>query len=168
MKAIKIDENVYEFKNFLNQHEIDTLVEHLVGLKEDNWVESKDNWNRRRTPLYGYPMDQISNRINSIFISGHIDELSMASRYLTGDRMSVHRDEEGYKKINWGIVIYLNNDYLGGEIYYPELDIVHKPEPGSMILHAGNIPHGVYAVTEGIKYMMTTFIHDGYIDPNIL
>jgi hypothetical protein len=168
MQVIKIDKNIYEFKNFLNNHEVKTIREHLAGLKEYDWIESKDNWNRRRTPAPEYPLDQINNRINSIFMSGHIDYFEMISRYLTGDRLSSHRDEEGYHKINWGCVIYLNSDYVGGEIYYPDLDIVHKPDPGSMVVHAGNIEHGVYKVEEGIKYMMSTFIHDGYIDPNIV
>ena len=168
MKVIRIDENIYEFQSFLNKHELNSIKEHLAGLKEHNWIESKDNWNRRKTPLLGYPVDQINKRIESIFIDGQLDGFELALRYLTGDRMSPHRDEEGYRTINWGAVIYLNNDYLGGEIYYPQLDIVHKPEPGSMILHAGNIEHGVYKVEEGIKYIMTNFIHNGYIDPNIL
>jgi hypothetical protein len=168
MNVIRIDENIYEFQNFLNKHELKSITEHLAGLKEHNWLESNDNWNKRTTALSKYPLDQINNRLNSIFIDGQIDEFEMVLRHLTGDRMSSHTDNGGNPTINWGAVIYLNNDYLGGEIYYPELDIVHKPNPGSMILHAGNIEHGVYKVEEGIKYIMTNFIHNGYIDPNIV
>lgn len=168
MKAIKIDEDVYEIKNFLNQHEIDTLKEHLAGLKEHNWIASEDKWHRRMTLAPEYPLDQINNRINSIFIDGQLDGFSKIIRHLTGDRMSSHRDNGSNPSINWGAVVYLNNDYLGGEIYYPDLDIVHKPDPGSMLLHAGKIEHGVYKVEEGIKYIMTNFIHNGYIDPNIV
>jgi hypothetical protein len=167
MKAIKIDENVYEIKNFLNHHEVTAITDYLSKLKERDWLESKDNWNKRMSPLSGYPLDQINNTFNSIFIDGSIDGFSMVIRHLTGDRMSSHRDNGSNPTINWGAVIYLNNDYLGGEIYYPELDIVHKPDPGSMLLHGGSVEHGVYKVEEGIKYIMTNFIHNGYIDPNI-
>lgn len=168
MKAEMLDKDVYEFKNFLNQNEIKAITKHLSGLNEYDWIESKDNWNRRTTPLSEYPLDQINNRINSIFIDGNIDGFEMVIRHLTGDRMSPHRDNGSNRTINWGAVVYLNNDYLGGEIYYPDLDIVHKPEPGSMLLHGGSVEHGVYKVEEGIKYIMTNFIHNGYIDPNIV
>lgn len=168
MKAIKIDENVYEIKNFLNHHEVTAIKDYLSKLKERDWLESKDNWNKRMAPLSGYPLDQINNRFNSIFIDGNIDGFSMVIRHLTGDRMSSHKDNGSNPTINWGAVIYLNNDYLGGEIYYPDLDVVHKPDPGSMLLHGGSVEHGVYKVEEGIKYIMTNFIHNGYIDPNIL
>jgi hypothetical protein len=168
MKAEMLDKDVYEFKNFLNQDEIDAITKHLAGLKENDWIESYDNWNKRSTRLPEYLLNQIDNKINSIFIDAEIDGFGMILRHLTGDRMSVHSDNGSNRTISWGAVIYLNNDYLGGEIYYPDLDIVHKPDPGSMLLHAGNIDHGVYKVEEGIKYIMTNFIHHGYIDPNIV
>jgi predicted 2-oxoglutarate/Fe(II)-dependent dioxygenase YbiX len=58
-----------------------------------------------------------------------------------------------------GLVLYLNDDYEGGEIYYPKLGIAIKPEAGSLVIHPGTVQyaHGVIPVTSGIRYATTAF-----------
>jgi predicted 2-oxoglutarate/Fe(II)-dependent dioxygenase YbiX len=51
-------------------------------------------------------------------------------------------------------LIYLNNDYSGGEIYFPEYDISHKPEPGDLLCFPDNpdYVHGVSSISNGVRY----------------
>lgn len=41
-------------------------------------------------------------------------------------------------RVKWGGVIYLNDNYGGGEITYTEIDMRYKPVAGDMIMHVGN------------------------------
>jgi predicted 2-oxoglutarate/Fe(II)-dependent dioxygenase YbiX len=49
-------------------------------------------------------------------------------------------------------IIYLNDDYEGGEIYFPEFDFEYKPKRGDAILFPcdkNEFRHGVKEVTKG-------------------
>lgn len=71
--------------------------------------------------------------------------------------MFLHVDDQPWMegKVIWGTVIYLNNDYVGGELYYPEYDHYYKPKRKDLVMHAGDIVHGVTEVTSGTRYAVT-------------
>jgi predicted 2-oxoglutarate/Fe(II)-dependent dioxygenase YbiX len=56
-------------------------------------------------------------------------------------------------------VFYWNDDFEGGELYYPQHDMVVKPEPGLAVIHPGDINylHGVKIVTSGERYTSPAF-----------
>ena len=66
--------------------------------------------------------------------------------------------EKPAKALN-GAIIYLNSDFEGGELYYPNLDIVVKPEPGLLAIHPGTLKylHGVKPVIGNTRYTLTSF-----------
>jgi predicted 2-oxoglutarate/Fe(II)-dependent dioxygenase YbiX len=57
-------------------------------------------------------------------------------------------------------VIYLNDDYEGGEIYFPNLSLELKPLPGTLITFPGTLRylHGVRRVTGGMRHTIASFI----------
>jgi len=57
------------------------------------------------------------------------------------------------------IVLYLNDDYTGGELYFKNQDIKIKPEAGSLIAFPSTDPyfHESLTVTSGIKYISPGF-----------
>lgn len=74
--------------------------------------------------------------------------------------MFIHIDNQEHmtKPVFWGAVIYLNDGYIGGEIYYPEYNYAYKPKSGALALHEGNIKHGVKRVLKGNRYCLTTLV----------
>jgi predicted 2-oxoglutarate/Fe(II)-dependent dioxygenase YbiX len=56
-------------------------------------------------------------------------------------------------------LIYYNDDFEGGELYYPQHDMVIKPEPGLAVAHPGDINylHGVKMVTKGERFTTPSF-----------
>jgi hypothetical protein len=56
-------------------------------------------------------------------------------------------------------LIYYNDDFEGGELYYPEHDIVIKPEPGLAVAHPGDIHflHGVKRIISGERWTTPSF-----------
>lgn len=78
------------------------------------------------------------------------NELNLKSNYLNGRRpyfaTDIHTDllidkEKNMKYIWSGHIsnlLYLNNNYDGGELYFPEHEIRIKPEPGMLVSFPGN------------------------------
>jgi hypothetical protein len=66
-----------------------------------------------------------------------------------------------------GVVVYLNDDYEGGQIYYPEKNIAIKPKKCALVMHPGNeeYQHGVREVIKGDRYAVTLFIHERKVMP---
>lgn len=84
-------------------------------------------------------------------------------RYETGQFYKEHIDSSTSKDVgrarSLSILLYLNDDYEGGELYFPRQDIKIKPEAGSMIVFPslGTHPHEALEVTKGTKYVVVTW-----------
>lgn len=63
---------------------------------------------------------------------------------------------------NLGANFYLNDDYEGGEIYYPNIGFSYKPVPNSLLIHRGieSFRHGVKEVTSGWRFGFGMFGFD--------
>lgn len=74
--------------------------------------------------------------------------------------MFFHRDDQqkDIKTVEIGSVAYLNDNFIGGEIVYPDLNFSYKPESGTLVLHRGSVVHGVSKLKEGTRYMLTCFL----------
>lgn len=76
--------------------------------------------------------------------------------------MGSHVDAEDPTDINHPVVsgvIYLNDSYEGGEIYFPEQNIKIKPSAGSVIMFPSYRPyvHHPMKIISGNKYMIPLF-----------
>ncbi len=58
------------------------------------------------------------------------------------------------------LVFYMNDDYEGGEIEFPEFDIKHKPKKNTAIIFPSNFVyhHRVNPVLNGTRYCVTTWL----------
>lgn len=81
-------------------------------------------------------------------------------RYRGGQEYKAHSDDSGLLNRLMSAICYLNNDYYGGEIEFPNFKIKIKPEPGMLILFPSNYAytHIAHPVTEGTKYGLVTWI----------
>ena len=91
--------------------------------------------------------------------------ISCINKFRVGDSMPVHTDRGPYPSNNnivHGMVIYLNDDYEGGEIHYPEQHLSIKPKARSLVIHPASHPydHGVLPVIRGNRYAITLFVHE--------
>lgn len=80
-------------------------------------------------------------------------------RYTEGQFFAEHSDGgEGLnRKIS--IVIYLNDDYEGGEIYFRNLNLTMKPRANSLVIFPSTeeFVHEAKPVISGTKYVITSF-----------
>ena len=83
-------------------------------------------------------------------------------RYRTGQEYHAHCDGSTGSGRAVSAICYLNDDYKGGEIEFPNFGVKIKPEPGMLLLFPSSYPykHTAHPVTEGTKYAIVTWIHD--------
>ncbi len=169
-----LDSGITLFSNFLSDSEISQLSKILDSIDEDEWYHESlpDHWSGKVYLFNLMPelVQNINDRIKRMFKSYlNILEISSFQRLRTGDTVNYHTDNGGSEKDNkFGIVIYINDNYDGGEIHYPEIDIKYHPKSGDMVIHNANIDHGVTEVTNGTRYMMTCFVSGNDETPAIL
>jgi hypothetical protein len=56
-------------------------------------------------------------------------------------------------------LFYYNDDFEGGQLYYPEFDLVIEPKPGLAVAHPGDINylHGVKKIISGERFTTPSF-----------
>jgi hypothetical protein len=91
-------------------------------------------------------------------------------RWLPGNLQMPHADKELHEGDNAGkpndfpwydiaTIIYLNDDYEGGELYFPNQGIQFKPKRGAAYFFPGdmNYIHGITTIESGIRYTCPFF-----------
>ena len=83
-------------------------------------------------------------------------------RYRGGQEYKAHSDGGTGTARSVSAIVYLNNDYEGGEIEFKNFDLKIKPEPGMLVLFPSNYAysHIAHPVTDGTKYALVTWLHD--------
>jgi predicted 2-oxoglutarate/Fe(II)-dependent dioxygenase YbiX len=128
--------------------------------------------------------DDIQNRLNKT-ISAYagrrllVHSTPYARIYKSGSSKSLHADGEGatdsgqpivmdgYKQdyescsmlVEYASNIYLNNDFSGGDLYFPYLDVTIKPQKNQLIFFPSGIEfsHQVNEITDGERFAVSTF-----------
>jgi hypothetical protein len=167
-------EEIIQISEFMRNFDYDNLREHEFKY----WGKRLINeYEMKRNPGYENSMDEIMPTLNTI-IQRTIDVLNEHDHQadwvpaphnlikmfnnssgveFAGDdelEMFIHIDNQGHMEspIMWGSVVYFNEDYEGGEIYYPDYDYLYKPKAGSMAMHSGTTRHGVKKVISGERF----------------
>lgn len=169
--SIKIEENIYLLKNFLDDKTLNKLMDMAENVKQwdPNLEQTNHFWRYKTTSITD---ESITNYMNERQILMLNNKYKMNGNYkilrqrVNGENLNVHCDNPAIDDksmhddgTRWGLVTYLNN-FNGGEIFYPELDIEYKPEPGDLIIHPASMKykHGTKTVLEGPdRYIITSF-----------
>lgn len=71
-----------------------------------------------------------------------------------GQGIGMHEHFDSTKPNDIATLIYLNNDYSGGEIYFPDYDVYIKPDAGDLVCFPDtpDFVHGVKPITDGVRY----------------
>jgi hypothetical protein len=112
----------------------------------------------------------ITNKVNNLFRSySHMSGLQGIQRLKVGQDMPVHTDNISNKIIQYGVVIYLNDDFQGGATIYPDLNIAIKPKKNHLVIHNANYVHGAALVETGnTRYILSCFANGTDDEPAIL
>jgi hypothetical protein len=151
---------VYEIENFLTEDEVNGL---LLSADPNGFIESHPGsivQDLTSESLAYIPA--ISDRVLSCFNNSQSHtQITNIRRLMDGEFMYPHIDggyPDSKQTIVFGIAIYLNDDFTGGELNYPDLNISSKPKRSSILIHDASLLHQVLPVISGSRYSITTFI----------
>jgi len=142
-------------------------VENLV---KEGLFEITQNWhdkiimieNRKETD---HIFKKIHERLNLLFDDTSIIRPSgnnTIQRMQPGVELKSHTDQDTDPSITHASIIYLNDDYVNGELYFVNKNYQIKPNPGTLVIFPGTkeYEHGVKVVGDGpIRYVLPGFIH---------
>lgn len=172
MKINKIYDDVYEIENFLTESEFEEVKKLINSFSEEDW-NNEEMRVKNQIPDFWFGKQIVFNEENifskankkmeSLFASYSYYPLGMIlQRYKKGDFIQHHADQwrtdiDYY--IGYGLCLYFNDDYEGGELDYPDLKITIKPKANSLFIHGGHIVHGSLPVlSDDIRYFTTVFV----------
>jgi hypothetical protein len=172
MKINKLYDDVYEVEEFLTEQQLSDVYTIINNTPEEGWFDestkkengTEDFWFGKS--LYfkkGSVFDSIQQSLESLMESYYYFPGSIhLQRYKKGDFIKHHADQwipDLPYYIGYGFCLYYNNDYLGGELDYPDLKITIKPKANALYIHGGHIVHGSLPVLDDrIRYFSTVFI----------
>jgi len=87
-------------------------------------------------------------------------------RYSEGQHFQVHSDSGFSYSCTVSTVMYLNDDYVGGGLWFPHVNYTYQPEAGDIVLFPSNFlfAHAALPVEQGVKYSAVTMFD--YNDKN--
>lgn len=119
------------------------------------------NYNMDHEPV----AENIVHRLGSMVLSVDPDletsGLKTFQRMQEGVQLKAHTDQHTDPSIRYATIIYLNDNYNGGELFFTNKNLELKPKPGSLVIFPGTeeFDHGVRHVEAGpIRYVLVGFI----------
>lgn len=160
MNIIEHSTDIYEIEDFLTIEEQDLF---LSSCTDDGWEESHPgNIVKEMTTEQEEVAKKMLVRLSDFFDNmDSFTELNRLRRLILGESMHPHKDGGdplNPKVIVFGIAIYLNDEFSGGELSYPDLDLTIVPKPRSLVIHDAKLNHKVKTVKSGKRYSMTAFV----------
>lgn len=161
-------DNIIIFDNVLSAEDHEKMLAFCRQADFSQQVtDPKDQWyNRIVSPkqmsdeifsllnkVFSFAKDKINSEydVSVDFVNPH--QLSVVL-WNPGDQMGRHVDDWAVHHYHIATIFYINDDYGGGEISFPEHGITIKPKSNSLIMFPGNnnYLHEVLQITRGQRY----------------
>jgi Rps23 Pro-64 3,4-dihydroxylase Tpa1-like proline 4-hydroxylase len=161
-------ENIKLIPNFLSDEEIKYILERTDENKKVSFESQKDNYGNAVNWMHIYTgiedTFKIRDRVKTEVINAYgFDKIKPKEPQLNvakwdqGTKLNLHVDDLGYVTDNHiPTLVYLNDDYEGGEISFFTHDITIKPKVGDLLIFPGNMhyAHEVKEVLYGTRYTL--------------
>ena len=133
-----------------NVFKLDPLYSHISFVYEKIFGGIQGAYNHYSTDLYPHASQNIKST----------EGLLSILKYGKTGYLPEHQDQ-GVSSRVLSTVAYLNDNYVGGEIYFPQVDVEIKPEAGSIIFFPSNFvfSHTVKPITDGFRYAVPQWYH---------
>jgi len=152
-------EEIKSFKNYVEPQDAKLLIDLMDELKSKNQLNNERGDGTFR--LYNSDKPVLTNFVKKYSDKFIEDKNLYLTEYLValyeeGAFMNVHRDVEDDSE-TVSTVIYLNDEYKGGELSFPEIDgnYTYTPEKYELIYFPTPYLHGVNPVISGKRYIIT-------------
>ena len=134
-----------EFSDFGNsEQEFTVHTYHEIEKNDPQLIQVMQGWALK---VYDFVKDTYGGEFEDFYgPKTHI------AKFVPGSGMHEHYDAGRPNDI--ATLVYLNEDYIGGDIYFPEYEMSFKPKPGDLLCFPDNpdYVHGVKPILDGIRY----------------
>lgn len=101
----------------------------------------------------GLPIIQSHWGITGLRLSG-----PQLAKYEPGSHIRAHNDTATeFSSRCISAVLYLNDEYEGGSLFFPRLGLSYKPTTGELVLFPSEYLHAVAPVVSGVRYCFVGF-----------
>lgn len=149
---------IYEIENFMDSEYCRTLYEYCLNVDSAQIIGERSEI--LDIPIDGLLVSSLLEKIATLFDrpdSLDIDNLAI-HKSCDGSGLDLHYDSEGDSSVAYAAIFYINDDFEGGYLVYPDELIAIKPKSGSLIIHEGNKRHFVSMFPKNQqRFFMTIF-----------
>ena len=149
------DKLMFCWQKFIPQvkdiRESDIYKDEQINISSQLFGALDDTLKHYSTELYPFAEKNIKSREHTMHLL----------RYDDSGHLPAHQDQ-GVSSRVLSVLLYLNDDYEGGEIEFRHSGIKFKPEAGSVLFFPSNFlyVHEVYPVTKGPRYALPNWYHN--------
>ncbi|MBC3873371.1 2OG-Fe(II) oxygenase [Undibacterium flavidum] len=177
MKLVKLEEGVFEIDAFLPVEECDSLIalSEAIGFKQAD-VQTLSGRQLLTNIRNNERVDYLSNTLAKVYWQ-KIAELNLPIcegknaigissnfrfyKYQLGQKFSMHRDGRqsiGENETLYTLLVYLNEDCIGGETFFREGNLKVLLKKGLAIIFEHSLWHQGVDVKSGVKYVLRSDI----------
>ena len=172
MNKVYLSDDIFYIENFIDEVDLQPIL---------SFCQSEEDWNLWPHSIHltkkinlDKKIKEVLDRYNDKFLSLIKNNEIMyvpdqVLKYKKSDdkwALYPHSDRENYSSDNseipiYGYVLYLNDDYEGGEMVYTDKNIILKPLPGTLLVHetSEECTHAVKKIISGDRFVMVGFIY---------
>jgi predicted 2-oxoglutarate/Fe(II)-dependent dioxygenase YbiX len=168
-------DNIIVLEDFVDKEDIKIVYEYCLTIDNfqeipgdhwDNRVLNTDQIDKEIVNLIAKYQNKLQNIIQNRFGFGLGDRSPYLVIWRPGDLQEPHADKElldgtpnMYPDNDVASLIYWNDNYEGGEIYFPNQDLTLKVKAGSAVFFPGDkfYSHGVTQVLSGERFTSPAF-----------
>lgn len=158
-------DNILIINNFMSKEDCDLIVKNL---NPDTALRADGFWENKVFAEFSFPKEckaiikkhrikahqAVKERYGSNLLPNSMNQHII--KWSVGPGMEDHIDDEAYERNHYHIssLIYLNDEYEGGELYFMNQGLSLKLKAGDFIAFPGNknYPHGVSEIFSGERY----------------
>ena len=157
--------NIIHIKKFISDEECFNILNVAFSSIPEK-ILGNDQWSEKlyKTDDLVFTLEilnKIKNKIIEIYKINvkNSHDIPFVTRWSSGDSMSMHVDDLGTPQNHISAVIYLNENYDGGEIFFPTHNLKIKPGTGDLVVFPGNLnyPHQVEKIINGDRYTLPSW-----------
>lgn len=141
--------------------DVDNLVAEGKFEITQNWVDK--NLNVSQYPEYRVFYERMASMVSEADDSLMLSGFATIQRMQPGVELKSHTDQHTDPSIKYATIIYINDDYKDGELFFENINLKLRPKPKTLLIFPGNekYEHGVEFVGEGpIRYVLVGFIKE--------
>jgi hypothetical protein len=142
----------FEYEKFMQK-----MSKRMIDFAAKEWNEKLSNLTDQKCMMMVHP--------ENTYLAPHTDILDI--HYVNNDPDHDEGPSQEEQLKTWpnmwsgdlAILAYINDDFEGGELYFPDFDYHFKPERGSIVMFPGSLyyVHGVTPITKGIRYTLSNW-----------